>query len=224
MELLFYVLLALTSIIVLTFIIERGLALQAKKVVPRDVATAVNLCRTSGDVPKLREVCERIQAPLSRLLLVAADHLHWPRSANVDVLQTRARHEVALLERGLVVLEIVVGIAPLLGLAGTVYGLITLFGSLGGQGVADNAGFARGIGIAMYATLAGLMIAIPALVAWSYYTKKVETLALEMENLCDEFLRNHYRDADHSVLAPSGAAVQPGITRPMPAPPPPPSH
>jgi biopolymer transport protein ExbB len=196
MEQVFYILLILTSIIGLAFIIERGIALQARKVTPRDVEVAVSLCRSVADVPKLREVCEKTPAPLSRLLLVATDHLHWPRSANVDVLQTRARQEVAVLERGLVVLEIVVGIAPLLGLAGTVYGLITLFGSLGAQGVTDNSQFAKGIGIAMNATLMGLMIAIPALVAWSYYTKKVEVLALEMENVCDEFLRSHYRDAE----------------------------
>jgi biopolymer transport protein ExbB len=208
MELVFYVLLALTSITGLTFIIERGVALQTRKVAPRELAESVALCRSTADVPKLREVCSRVSAPLSRLLLVAADHLHWPRSANVDVLQTRARHEVAQLERGLVVLEIVVGIAPLLGLAGTVYGLITLFTSLGGQGVADNAQFAKGIGIAMYATLAGLMIAIPALITWSYYTKKVEILALEMENVCDEFLRNHYRDAERSGLVADVASPQ----------------
>jgi biopolymer transport protein ExbB len=197
MEYLFYILLALTSILGLTFIIERGLALQMKKVVPSQVAVAVGLCRAPEDAKKLRQVCEENAAPLSRLLIVAVDHLHWPRSANVDVLQTRARQEVARLERGLVVLEIIVGIAPLLGLAGTVYGLITLFMGLSQQGaVGDNATFARGIGIAMNATLAGLMIAIPALVAWSYYTKKVENLALEMENLCDEFLRAHYRDAE----------------------------
>ena len=86
-----------------------------------------------------------------------------------------------------------VGIAPLLGLVGTVYGLITLFGDLSRVGLGDNAALAKGIGIALYTTLMGLLIAIPSLVAWSYYTKKVETLAVEMETLCDEFLRRNYR-------------------------------
>jgi biopolymer transport protein ExbB len=60
-----------------------------------------------------------------------------------------------------------------------------------GQG-AENAKFAQGISLALNATLIGLLVAIPALVAWSYYSKKVETLALEMESLCEEFLRKHY--------------------------------
>jgi biopolymer transport protein ExbB len=119
------------------------------------------------------------------------------------VIETRARHEVSRLERGLVVLEIIVGIAPLLGLVGTIYGLITLFGSMNQATAADSARFAQGISLALTATLMGLMIAIPALVAWSYYSKKVENLAVEMETLCDEFLRKHYRtnETDPASLA-----------------------
>ena len=109
-----------------------------------------------------------------------------------------ARQEVSKLERGLVILEIIVGIAPLLGLVGTIYGLITLFGNMG---QAENAKFAQGISLALYATLIGLLVAIPALVAWSYYSKKVETLALEMECVCEEFLRKHY-GAEASFEAP----------------------
>jgi biopolymer transport protein ExbB len=58
---------------------------------------------------------------------------------------------------------------------------------------ADTARFANGISIALYATLMGLIIAIPALIAWSYYSRKVETFAVRMEAVCDEFLRKHHR-------------------------------
>ena len=90
------------------------------------------------------------------------------------------------------------GIAPLLGLVGTIYGLVILFGSMG-QTV-DNAKFAQGISLALNATLLGLLIAIPTLAAWSYYNKKVETFAVEMESLCDEFLRKHYRTEEGATL------------------------
>jgi biopolymer transport protein ExbB len=86
----------------------------------------------------------------------------------------------------------VVGIAPLLGLVGTIHGLITLFADLGRVGVSDNTVLAKGIAIALNTTLAGLLIAIPSLVAWSYFNKKVQVLAIEMETLCDEFLRRFY--------------------------------
>ncbi|HMJ92026.1 MAG TPA: MotA/TolQ/ExbB proton channel family protein, partial [Candidatus Acidoferrum sp.] len=119
----------------------------------------------------------------------------WSRVENVELLQTRARHEVSQLERGLVVLEIIVGIAPLMGLVGTIYGLIMLFGSMNAGTAVDNAKFAQGISVALNATLMGLMIAIPALISWSYYSKKVENLTIELETLCDEFLRKHYHSA-----------------------------
>jgi biopolymer transport protein ExbB len=126
------------------------------------------------------------------------DHLHLPREENVAALEIRARHEVVRLERGLVILEIVVGIAPLLGLVGTIYGLILLFGALGQEGLTDNTLLARGIAVALQATLLGLLTAIPSLIAYSYYNKKVETLAVEMETVCDEFLRRHYRSRSAS--------------------------
>ena len=188
-------LLVLTSIVGLAFIIERGLALRWKKVVPPEVEKAVEDCQSPTGIPELRQICKLKPSPLSRLLLIAAEHLSWPIAENTDAIQTRARHELLQLERGLVVLEVVVGIGPLLGLVGTVHGLITLFGDLSVVGLGDNSAFARGISEALYTTLAGLLIAIPSLVAWSYYTKKVESMAVEMETLCDEFLRRQYRQS-----------------------------
>jgi biopolymer transport protein ExbB len=188
----FMILLVMTSIVGLTFIIERGLALRWGKVIPPDVEQAVNRCQQGQDLGELRQVCHARPSSFSRLLLTAHDHLHRPRQETVDALETRARHEVLHLERGLVVLEIVVGIAPLLGLVGTIHGLIRLFGDLGRMGMGDNSALAGGIAIALNTTLMGLLIAIPSLAAWSYFNKKVETLTVEMETLCDEFLRRCY--------------------------------
>ncbi|MEO6183543.1 MAG: MotA/TolQ/ExbB proton channel family protein [Verrucomicrobiota bacterium] len=193
MELFIIVLLFGASLIGLTFIIERGLALRWKKVVPPQVEAAVTNCRDTSDLPMLRRVCEQNPSPLSHLLLLADKNCEWPREENVDSIQTRARHEIVKLERGIVILEIVVGIAPLLGLVGTIYGLITLFGGMSEAALGDNSNVARGIAIALRATLMGLLTAIPSLIAWSYYNKKVETLAVEMETICDEFLRRQYR-------------------------------
>ncbi|MEI7809515.1 MAG: MotA/TolQ/ExbB proton channel family protein, partial [Verrucomicrobiota bacterium] len=132
--------------------------------------------------------------PLARLLLLAADHRDWPKADNVDSLETAARHEIVRLERGLVVLEIIVGIAPLLGLVGTIAGMMTLFGDIGQSGLGDAARLAKGIALILNATLIGLLIAIPSLIFWSYFSKKVEVLAVEMETLCDEFIRKQYAE------------------------------
>src|SRR6266850_4719494 len=134
MEYFVYGLLSATSVVGLTFIVERGLALRWGRVVPREIEAAVESCQSAADVPMLRRVCEQHDSPLSRLLLAAADHLRWPKTDNADVVQSRARREITRLERGLVVLEIIVGIAPLLGLVGTIVGMIALFGDIGQKG------------------------------------------------------------------------------------------
>lgn len=194
METIVYVLLGLTSIVGLAFIIERGIALRWRRVLPVEIEAAVQSCQTPEDVPMLRRVCQQHRAPMSSLLILAADHMDWPKVENVEALQTRARHEIARLERGLVVLEIIVGIAPLLGLVGTILGMMTVFGDVGEKGLENAAKLAQGISLILRATLMGLLIAIPALIFWSYYTKKVETIAVEMETICDEFIRRQYRE------------------------------
>jgi biopolymer transport protein ExbB len=191
--------LIITSIVGLTFIVERGIALRWRKVVPAEVESALESCRSREDVPVLRRICEQHPAPASRLLLNAIAHLDWPIDENADALQTRARHEMSRLERGLVVLEIIVGIAPLLGLVGTIIGMMTTFQDVGQVTSADATRLAHGISLILRATLIGLLIAIPALIFWSYYTKKVEMFAVELETLCDEFLRRQYRDSAAKV-------------------------
>src|SRR5277367_4286496 len=194
MDTLIYVLLGLTSVVGLAFIVERAWTLRWRKVVPPEITAALAACKSRDDVKSLCRVCGQKPSPLGRLLLLASEHLDWPKTDNVDSLQTAARHEIVRLERGLVVLEIIVGIAPLLGLVGTIAGMMTVFGDVGQTGLNDAAKLAAGIALILRATLIGLLIAIPSLIFWSYFSKKVEVFAVEMEALCDEFVRRLYRN------------------------------
>ena len=194
MDTLIYVLLGLTSVVGLAFIVERALALRWRKVVPPEITASLAACETREDAGRLCRVCKQKPSPLGRLLLLASAQLDWPKNDNVDALQTAARHEIIRLERGLVVLEIIVGIAPLLGLVGTIAGMMTLFSDIGVTGLNDAARLAKGIALILNATLMGLLIAIPSLIAWSYFSKKVEVFAVEMEALCDDFIRRQYAD------------------------------
>lgn len=207
MHLFFILVLVATSVVAVAVIVERFIALKWTRIVPEPVAQVVTSYRSPGDLPSLISLCEQNPSPVSRLLLFAAEHADWPKDENVELIETRARHEITRLERGLVVLETIVGIAPLLGLVGTIYGLITLFGSMDNTGVVNSATFAQGISTALYATLLGLLVAIPALIAWSYFSKKVENLTVEMATLCDEFMRKHYR-ADGAPRSVKSAAAK----------------
>ena len=77
METFIYALLITTSVIGLTFIVERGLALRWRKVLPREIEAAVSSCHSPDDVPMLRRVCGQYDSPLSRLLLLARDGTRW---------------------------------------------------------------------------------------------------------------------------------------------------
>lgn len=193
MEFAVYILLGLTSILGAGVIFWRAWALRWNKVVPAPIANALSDCRTPEDVKALSDICEQNPSPLGRLIRLAARRLDWAKEENQESLEVAARQEIVHLERGLVALEVIVGIAPLLGLVGTIAGMMTVFGDLGQTGLNDAAKLANGIALILRATLAGLLIAIPSLIFWSYYTKKVEVLAVEMETLCDEFLRRQYR-------------------------------
>jgi len=182
------------SIISLMIIIERGVALRRSRLINFNVARAVETLAVGAQPQALAQLVAKDSSSLSRLVATALQHLDEPRAANVEAVQMQARHEVVLLERGLVVLEIVTGIGPLLGLLGTVSGLVHIFQDIGGAGLGDQGmGLARGISEALNTTVMGLVIAIPSLVFWSYYTRKIESVAAEMEALLGELIGKLYK-------------------------------
>ncbi len=185
-------LLLAASVTSLAIVLERAFALRWRRNIPPALAAAAESCASGEDLNQLRRVCQGNVSPLSRLILLVLDRLHWTKAENVDALQTRARKEGVGLGRGLVIVEVIVSSAPLLGLVGTLHGLITLFGDFGEASLGNNAALAKGISIALNTTLTGLLIAIPSSIAWSYFSKKVESLAIEMESICDLVLQQHY--------------------------------
>ena len=188
--------LVIGSMISVFLIVERGVTLRRSKVIPARLAESQTVCHAQDDLLALRTACNHEPSPYGRLLSCCIDNLHLSRDENMEMLQTRARAEVVKMEHGIVVLEIITGVAPLLGLVGTIFGLITLFKGMGVEATAEQtAMFSEGISIALQATLLGLVVAIPSLVGWSYFNRKIETMVVEMENLCDEFLRSQYRRA-----------------------------
>ena len=192
----FMYLLVICSIVSVATIILRGWALRRDSVIPPRIWSEIEALPPGDNeraLQRLQKVVQGDPSPLARITEVSINHLEWPRSENVEAVQTRARHEVIHMEAGLVVLEVIVGIAPLLGLLGAVSGLVTVFANLGAsETVSDPRGLAKGIAEALNTTIAGLAIAIPSLIAYSYFAKKVETLSAEMEAILGEFLAKCY--------------------------------
>ena len=181
------------SIVSATIIILRAFALREKNVLPLNIESEMERLVPGASPERLARVVHHDLSSLARIVRVALQHLRWPRSDNVEAVQTRARHEMVRLERGLVVLEVIVGIAPLIGLIGTVSGLIHVFASLGlSAGAADAKQIALGISEALSTTITGLGIAVPSMVAFVYFSKKVEVMSVEMESLVTELLSKLY--------------------------------
>src|SRR5712675_3490525 len=187
--------LLICSIVALTTIILRGFALREKNVMPLVIESEIERLLQGGSAERLMRIVENDQSSLGRIVRVALQHLRSPRSENVEAVQTRARHEMVILEKGLIVLEVIVGIAPLLGLIGAVSGLVHVFSHLGlssGGGGSDTRQIALGIAEALNATVFGLSIAVPTLVGFTYFSRKVEVMSVEMETLVVELINKCY--------------------------------
>ena len=203
------------SIVAVTTIILRGIALREKNVMPLVIQSEIERLAPGASPERLMRVVSHDQTSLARITRVALQHLRGPRSENVEVVETRARHEMVRLEKGLIVLEVIVGIAPLLGLIGAVSGLVHVFSHLGlSSGAADTRQIALGIAEALNATVFGLSIAVPTLIAFSYFSKKVEVMSVEMETLVVELISKCYYGRSSREVLPAKSSPP----APMPAP------
>jgi biopolymer transport protein ExbB len=181
------------SIVAVTIMILRAVALREKVVLPLVIESEIELLVPGASPERLMRIVQTNPSPLARVASVALTHLRWPRSENVEAVQTRARYEMVQLEKGILALEVITGIAPLLGLLGTVSGLVHVFARLGlSSGGADTKGIALGISEALNSTIFGLSIAVPCLIAFSYFSKKVEVMSVEMESLVSDLLAKCY--------------------------------
>src|SRR5215216_1586870 len=181
------------SIVSVTIMILRGLALRRKIVMPSTIEAEIERMAPGESPERLSRLVYHDPSSLARITRVALQHLRGPRSENVEVVQTRARHEMVRLERGLIILEIIVGIAPLLGLIGAVSGLVHVFSNLGlNSGTSDTRQIALGIAEALNATVFGLSIAVPTLIGFTYFSRTVEVMSVEMETLVVELINKCY--------------------------------
>ncbi|HEY5752066.1 MAG TPA: MotA/TolQ/ExbB proton channel family protein [Chthoniobacterales bacterium] len=190
----FMVLLIICSVASFAVIGLRAFALRRSSVLPGIIENEIQRLHPGDNPQRLSRLVKGDPSALARIASIALDNIKWPKAENAEAVQTRARHEVFRLESGLVVLEIVVGIAPLLGLLGAVAGLVSVFSNIGSGATStgDLSGIASGISEALSTTIVGLGIAIPSLAAHSYFSRKIENMAVEMESIVTELIGKCY--------------------------------
>lgn len=169
------------SIMALTFTVERCWALRRPRVIPRHLVAQVWHMVKSNTLESAQLRGLRSGSPLGRMLAAGLVNMHCGREIVLECIEDRGRHEVHGLERYLNTLGTIAAISPLLGLLGTVLGMIQVFSSISSAGLGNSAALAGGISQALITTAAGLIVAIPTLIAYRYLRGKVEALVMEME-------------------------------------------
>lgn len=171
----------LCSVIALAITLERLWSFRRKRVVPDHLLPQIWKLYKSKELDRQRVLAIRENSPLGRLLATGLTNLHHSRDVMKEAIEEEGRQVVHDLEHYLNALGTVAAIAPLLGLLGTVFGMIEVFAAITDAGVGNPAVLAGGISKALITTAAGLSVAIPSLIAHRYLTGRVDELAIAME-------------------------------------------
>lgn len=173
--------LGLCSVVGLAVVLEKILFLRRKRILIPEVVAVVENLRREEDVELTSTVCARHNSAFPNIIRVALDNRKLGREELKEIIADRGRQEVRSLERGMGVLGTVADITPLLGLLGTVLGILRVFNVISQVGVGQAQLLAGGIAEALITTIVGLSIAIPALVAYNYFTHRAEGFILDIE-------------------------------------------
>lgn len=172
----------------LAVILERFVALRRRRNIPDAIIDLLDLYQGDASVTSSFEICNNHESPFARIVQVLMHARHLDHAQMIELLHSNGRKEVEKLERGLLLLEVIAGISPLIGLLGTVLGMVTVFDAITEFGLGDAQVLSDGISKALITTVAGLSVAIPALAFHSFFSKKVDSIAIEIQELSVGFL------------------------------------
>lgn len=169
------------SVIALGIIIERLINLRYGKVLREELFVQIDNLLRDKKIHEATHLCKRFPSPMTRILLAAILNHDKEKYEIKEIIEDAGRHEVPVLERYFTILGTISVIAPLLGLLGTVWGMIQVFDKISMVGVGNPAGLAGGIYQALITTAAGLAVAIPTLVFYYYFQSKSDSMIIELE-------------------------------------------
>lgn len=146
-----------------------------------------------GDIRPLQDFLLSDGSMLSRLGTMAISGAFTSKQECHDACAIKAREEIHRLESGIPLLEVMVSVAPLLGLLGTTVGLVGMFSAFGAGGGPDTTVIAHEIGVALRCTIAGLFVAVPSVLAHTYFTRRLDALAVRVESIMQETIQHFYQ-------------------------------
>ena len=171
----------LCSIVAVAVVMERAVSLRKSRILRPELIEVIEAIRGPEDIAVVYNRCNVLKGPFSAIIKRAISNTQLSREEKVLDIQATGRQEARVLERMLVVLEIITAITPLLGLLGTVLGMSQVFDVIAEVGLGETKAFSSGIAQALRTTIVGLGVAIPSLIAYTSFDKKVDSMILEME-------------------------------------------
>jgi biopolymer transport protein ExbB len=197
------------SVAAVAIVLERLWTLQEKRVLPPDVTSQAKdwIQDNRLDVQHLQQLHE--SSPLGRVLATGLTYRHATRDVLKEAVEDAGRHVVHELERYLNPLGTIAAISPLLGLLGTVAGMIRSFTAITAVGVGNPTVLAAGISEALITTAAGLTVAIPALIAYRYLRGRVDGLVVKIEKESIRFIELLLQQQHAGVFGVSDEAAKP---------------
>ena len=180
--------LIICSILTLMIIIEKLITLKKSKVIRPDIVEVLSNIKNREDIQMAISFCNKKRGPFANLVCTSLSKLQLEPIEIKELINDQGRQEIRTLERGLNALETIATIAPVLGLLGTVLGMIRVFNVIALQGVGDASSLSGGISEALISTAAGLSVALPTLVMYNYLSHKAESLVLDIEKHINELL------------------------------------
>ncbi|MFP4207563.1 MAG: MotA/TolQ/ExbB proton channel family protein [Wenzhouxiangella sp.] len=171
----------LCSVLAVAIILERFLALRRSRVVPQGLPDQVQRWAAQEELDQQHIEQLRLSSPLGEVLAAALEHRDRRREVIKEAVEDTGRQVIHSLERFLNTLGTIAGITPLLGLLGTVIGMIRVFSAIMLHGVGDPNEMAGGISEALITTAAGLSVAIPTYFFYRYFRGLVRDYVLQME-------------------------------------------
>lgn len=191
----------LCSIAALAIVAERFIALQKKRITPHNLVAQIWQLYKGGQLSADRVRAIRDGSPLGRVLAAGLINMHHNRDVMKESIEETGRQVVSELERYLNTLGTIASITPLLGLLGTVIGMIDVFAAIMAHGVGDPGVLAGGISQALITTAAGLSVAIPSLMFYRYFRGRVDALVLKMEEEALKLVEVIHGDREGEVSA-----------------------
>lgn len=181
--------LLLFSIIGLAIVVERLFSLRRTKIMVPEIISVVDSLNNLDDLKLAISICEKNKGAFANIILTGLQNQDLSSADIRELLTDQGRQEVRSLERGLPTLDTIAGTAPLLGLLGTVLGMIKVFTVISTQGTGQASSLAGGISVALITTASGLVIGILALLMYNYFINRAENYILDIEKYTTKLLK-----------------------------------